>query len=247
MARNSPLSFAECRLALGSTRSLSQDSGKSFFGNLRKQAANALTASLPEDDRKELLDQLVPSSSVSSEEGDDEEELQHNTIAEAIAQARREEAERQESKWERERENIMAEAEEAAKARVESDLIIQQRRLAFEKWKAAVDQEKAAESAPTPSQTVAIDKEEEEEDHHPVLGKAVMDLGYKRVHLVPAASLAAIPVWKRQRIYRHNRAKDMAADKLKSLHLGLPGVISLYEVRECGLLISSANRVTVTL
>jgi hypothetical protein len=64
---------------------------------------------------------------------------------------------------------------------------------------------------------------------HPVLGQAIQDLGYKRMHLVSAEKLATIPVWKKQRIYRHERAKAMAADKLKTLHLGLPGVICLHE------------------
>jgi hypothetical protein len=68
-----------------------------------------------------------------------------------------------------------------------------------------------------------------EVNDHPVLGPVVADLGYKRVHLVSASALATIPIWKKQRVYRHDRAKTMAADKLKTKHLGLPGVICLHE------------------
>jgi len=64
---------------------------------------------------------------------------------------------------------------------------------------------------------------------HPILGPVLIDFGYKRIHTVSAETLATIPVWKKQRIYRHNRAKAMAQDKLKTLHLGLPGVICVHE------------------
>ena len=67
------------------------------------------------------------------------------------------------------------------------------------------------------------------DEDHPVLGPVIADLGYKRVHLVPATTLGTIPVWRRQRVYRHDRAKAMAADKLKTKHLGLPGVICIHE------------------
>jgi hypothetical protein len=85
--------------------------------------------------------------------------------------------------------------------------------------------EELKERAQKEAQAVATAKA----DVHPILGPVVSDLGYKRIHLVPAEKLAAIPVWKKQRIYRHDRAKVMAADKLKTLHLGLPGVICIHE------------------
>ena len=68
-----------------------------------------------------------------------------------------------------------------------------------------------------------------ETDVHPVLGPVVSDLGYKRVHLMSAGKLGTVPIWEKQRIYRHTRAKAMASDKEKTLHLGYPGVICLYE------------------
>jgi len=67
------------------------------------------------------------------------------------------------------------------------------------------------------------------EPDHPVLGPVIVDLGYKRMHLVSAGKLGTIPVWNRNRIYRNNRAKSMAAEKIKSMELGFPGVIGLHE------------------
>ena len=69
----------------------------------------------------------------------------------------------------------------------------------------------------------------EEEPLHPVLGPVLVDLGYKRIHLVSSGKLGTIPVWNRNRIYRNNRAKSMAMDKFKSMELGFPGVIGLHE------------------
>ena len=68
-----------------------------------------------------------------------------------------------------------------------------------------------------------------EEQAHPILGPCLLDLGYKRLHVVSTEALTAIKVWEKQRIYRHDRAKAMATDKLKTLRLGLPGVIGLHE------------------
>ena len=60
----------------------------------------------------------------------------------------------------------------------------------------------------------------------------IADLGYKKLFLTSAKALSAIPVWEKQRIYRHDRAKIMATDKLKKKDdngATLPGVITLYE------------------
>ena len=68
---------------------------------------------------------------------------------------------------------------------------------------------------------------------HPLLGPELAVLGSKRLYLVSVDTLVHLPVWKKQRTYRHDRAKVMAKDKAKSLHLGIPGVICLFEVRLC--------------
>lgn len=268
---------------------------------MRWKAANALTASLSATERQELLQRLdVNSSTVGNttnnnknqSEGSvvavaaDAEEQQQlemkNSIAEAVAAARAQESRLNAEKWEREKAKLLQEAEQAAVARMESDLAIQKRRIAFEKWKEQVESEKmiltATAAATTTTTTVdanehtaggnsislsSISSEDDVsmtqlpvtlavaddetttttteattaaaklkeimDEPHPILGPCLLDLGYKRVHVVSAQALAAIPVWKKQRIYRHDRAKAMAVDKQKTMHLGMPGVIGLHE------------------
>ncbi len=70
---------------------------------------------------------------------------------------------------------------------------------------------------------------------HPILGAPVLDLQYKKVFLLDAETLSALPVWEKQRIYRHDRAKAIANDKMKNPQHGLPGVITLYETKSGGL------------
>ena len=76
-------------------------------------------------------------------------------------------------------------------------------------------------------------QQEEKEDnsipHHPILGPQIASLSYKRIHLTSAATLASLPVYEKQRAYRHDRAKTMAKDKKKTLWAGIPGCIALYE------------------
>jgi hypothetical protein len=69
-------------------------------------------------------------------------------------------------------------------------------------------------------------------DVHPVLGPIISDLGYKRIHLVSSGKLGTLPVWNKNRIYRNDRAKSMAAEKMKSMHLGFPGVICVHEEKD---------------
>lgn len=64
---------------------------------------------------------------------------------------------------------------------------------------------------------------------HPVLGPIISDLGYKRIHLVSSGKLGTVPVWNKNRIYRNDRARAMALRKMKSMHLGFPGVICVHE------------------
>ena len=49
----------------------------------------------------------------------------------------------------------------------------------------------------------------------PVLGQLLADLGNKRVYLTDVPKLMRLPVWERQRVYRPERAKAMAAECLK--------------------------------
>jgi hypothetical protein len=217
---------------------------------LRVKAANALTSTLPQEDRTRLLEKLVgdhvgTTAAASSDETaadaaahDDDNDsmmMQQHSIEEAIAMAKAKEAERYQEKWEQQKEALIAEAEEAARRRIQSDLEIQKRQLAFEAWKKALEKEKQESEETNVVEVVSTPVQQEEPadlGDHPILGPVVADLGEKRIHLVSSRALAAIPVWKKQRIYRHSRANSMAKDKLKSLHLGLPGVIGIYEATD---------------
>ena len=220
-----------------------------WFVQLRWKAAHMLTSSLNDTERQELLRRMkLPATATASEasktkddEDDDNDAKSRNTlshsIAEAVAAARAQEIKLNQERWEREKDKLIRDAEIAARERIESDLLIQKRQMAFEQWKKsladAAAAKEAAASVPvmTPEAVPQEAKVEivEEIPPHPILGPCVLDLGYKRLHVVKAQALAAIPVWEKQRIYRHDRAKTMAVDKLKTLHLGMPGVIGLYE------------------
>jgi hypothetical protein len=209
------------------------DSATDYLSTLRRRAADALTSSLSKEERNQLLQKFEPeatSTRTAAAAQEDDSHVPAHSIAEAVAAARAQDAKLHQEKWEREKQQLVLDAEEAARARVGSDLAIQRRQLAFEAWKQKLEEEnKQQESAAA----VVISKETQQEQlgTHPILGPALVDLGHKRVHLVSAKALATIPVWKKQRIYRHERAKNMASDKLKSLDLGLPGIIGIYEVR----------------
>jgi hypothetical protein len=214
-----------------------------WFVQLRFRAANMLTVSLSLQEREELLHRLkLPSNATPAETEEKEVNTAMNhSIAEAVAAARAQEIKLNQERWEREKEKLIRDAEVAARERIESDLVLQKRRIAFEEWKkqlARAEEVKQAkemeavvvlDDSPSESMDVLSPTLEEQLPPHPVLGPCLLDLGYKRLHVVKAQSLAAIPVWEKQRIYRHDRAKSMAADKLKTMHLGMPGVIGLYE------------------
>jgi hypothetical protein len=238
---------------IGSTRRLQEVRciSSTWLGSLRVKAANALTSTLPQEDRTRLLEKLVgdhvgTTAAASSDETaadaaahDDDNDsmmmMQQHSIEEAIAMAKAKEAERYQEKWEQQKEALIAEAEEAARRRIQSDLEIQKRQLAFEAWKKALEKEKQESEETNVVEVVSTPVQQEEQadlGDHPILGPVVADLGEKRIHLVSSRALAAIPVWKKQRIYRHSRANSMAKDKLKSLHLGLPGVIGIYEATD---------------
>lgn len=168
------------------------------------------------------------------------------SIAEAIARFKAEESLRIADKLEEAR----REGEQAALARAQQDLILQQRKKAFEEWERnvavakkreeAIQKEKEEKAAmATQNEPKEVDTDTaaaaatevvvEEGPVHPVLGKTVADFGYKRLHIVSISVLENVPVWEKQRIFRYDRSKTMATDKMKTLHLGLPGVICLFE------------------
>ena len=231
------------------------ESAAQYYASLRWKFATSLTESLPKEQQEELLGRLNLGekepfkTSVNAPPAVETAEVQHS-IAEAVAAARAEEAKQQKAKFEKEASKLMAEAEAAARARVENELLIQHRRMAFEKWQQEVEretqqQQQQSQNSTTPlntnATTASFDEPQQHQQElmveepiaisdHPVLGSAVADFGYKRIHIASIAALKSLPVWKKQRSYRHQRAKAMASDKLKTLHLGMPGIITLHEV-----------------
>jgi hypothetical protein len=105
-----------------------------------------------------------------------------------------------------------------------------------EEYRALTEEEKeqvmALREQLSASPAASTTKTWEEERAHPILGPVIQDLGYNRIHLLSAGKLGTIPIWKKQRIYRHERAKAMVEDKWKSMPLGLPGVICLHEGKD---------------
>lgn len=140
----------------------------------------------------------------------------------------------------KEEERIRLEKEELKKREVE-----RQREEAFSKWQENVAKEQQQQEQKTANDAQMTEQEQSnsaikdsdntdlQQDHHPILGPKIAHLPYKRVHLTSASKLASLPVYEKQRAYRHDRAKEMAKDKKKTLWMGIPGVISLME-EECG-------------
>ena len=218
---------------------LSSDAAKSYIQSLRLRTASALTASLSTEDRDILLkpylkNQEVKDVNTSDPTTSDDVKKQEDTmsIGEAIASAVAQEARRSEASWERRKDDIYRQAEKAALERVQSDVqLLEHRKKHLSEW--AKDLQKDILSQNKNQKSTNVENEDAidvNENHHPILGKAHIDLSYKKIFIVPANKLAAIPIWDKQRAYRHDRAKNMAADKMKTIHLGLPGVITLHEV-----------------
>lgn len=138
----------------------------------------------------------------------------------------------------KEEERVRLEKEQLKKREIEL-----QREAAFVKWQenVAKEQQQEKEILDNPQHTEEQDNMKADVDapssmhqeHHPILGPQIAHLSYKRVHLTSAKKLASLPVYEKQRAYRHDRAKEMAKDKKKTLWMGIPGVISLME-EECG-------------
>lgn len=224
-----------------------------YFQTLRWKAANALMTSLSDSERQQLLQRLdiLPTTTTTTSNNSNGMnltagaanqgvEIMENkstsststtvvlSVAEAVAAARVQEAMRSSSSIAetstttksaaaaaaaQHREELWRQAQQAAHARVATEITALQQHL---------EKEAAASNANDNAANV-VEKE------CSILGPVVYDLGYKRCHVVSACQLTSIPVWERQRSYRHDRAKNMAKDKLKTLHLGMPGVISLHE------------------
>lgn len=212
-------------------------SSSDFWTSLRWKTVQALTTSILSPEEQEQFKKMSSSSHTTGADrtektghtsnSDNDDRTETLSIAQAIAQARAEEALKHEQKWQASKDEIIREAQEAARQRIQHDLLIQQQQeLKFQKWQQELMQEKQGKEnhpASSPSEVPS------EDNTHPVLGPVLADLGYKRIHVCSIQQLQDIPIWKKQRIYRHDRAKIMAQDKIKTMDLGLPGVIGLHQ------------------
>jgi hypothetical protein len=250
-----------------------------FLSMVRWGAANALTASLPNDQREELLNRMVTqkSSGVATPSSPREAWMVgRGSIQEEIAVTLAEESRLLDGNWETEADEMSKKIEDAAKARIESEFLVQKNRLEEDANKLIKDIEaeekpiedleghdhveqhlkktgdqievekekmtrleqdieeikiRRAAEVPHTDDDEAIERDEvgQANNVHPILGSVISDLGYKQIYLVPSEKLGTIPVWNKNRIYRHKRAQSMAKDKLKSMKLGFPGVVCLHE------------------
>lgn len=208
-------------VTLGTFRFKSTSSGSSFLDTasdiiaaLRWKAAHALTSSMSGDERFKLFERLDATKGKAEEQPpqhekdtttskEEMEQQIQNTIAEAVATARAQEAQRNKEEWQLQRGYFLKEAEEAARQRVESDLAIQQRRLQFEEWqqRVALEKQKMKDHDSHPAIITATEVESVDDKssmEHPILGPCILDLGYKRVHVVAAEALTSIPIWEKQ-------------------------------------------------
>lgn len=205
---------------------------RELMADLKLRIASTLTSSLSPKERERLLDNLgIPVNSTKVEkmtnQKEENEQKIRTSIGEAVAAELAREAAKSKRLLEAEREKIWKEAEAASIERIQNDLLIQERRVKLEQWKHDLEKEKMQELSISSTNQVSM-----KTNHHPILGPVIFDLGYKRIHIVSAKTLSAIPIWEKQRSYRHDRAKVMANDKMKSFDIGLPGVISIHENTE---------------
>lgn len=209
-----------------------QENLPKYFAALRLGAATALTASLETQEQQRLLEKIQGVAEQEAKPSGDDDPLQRTkpSVGETIAGISIQEAQRQKAQWEREKEILIQNAEMAARERVEKDLLIQEQRLLLEELRmVGASEEEQINAEDVFWKSLSETNSSVNSSVNPVLGEAVLDLGYKRVHVVSAKTLTTIPIWKKQRIYRQARAKAMAADKLATAEMGLPGIIALYE------------------
>ena len=187
----------------------------SFLGDLKVRVVQSIADSLPAEERERLIMSIGPGY------------VERKSVGEAVAAAMAKEQEFR-MEW-------VEKIEEAAKERIELE---QQLRSTAEKElvqmketlaKNSKGNELIAEEDDTSLGGNQLDIQTQAIDFHPVLGELIADLGYKRVYLTKTQNLSAIPIWEKQRAYRHARAKVIAREKLKRKQIGLPGVITLFE------------------
>jgi hypothetical protein len=245
----------EIRVFFGAVAGATAKAARDFSSALRFSAVNALTESLPKGERDLLLQRVT----LNERNGEDDDDAQSSSVGENIAAAAIGDLNMRpreyDEEWRKEKELLLKQAEQAAMERVENELEIQKKRIEFlqSQLELAEDPSKIVDLATRqyspqeydamsegektmvrqlreqfPVETAQADTQAETQDH-PLLGPVVLDLGYKRIHTSSVGRLGTIPVWNKQRIYRNDRVKSMAAQKWKNMHLGLPGIVCLHE------------------
>lgn len=203
-------------------------SATSYLASVRLKVASTLASTLSISERQNLFENLnidlskeVVESGVKASDLDSTNVPVTNSIGEVAAVAIAKESVSQLPSLEKEKEieKIWKTAEKATMERMANDILLKERKMKLDRWK--IDLEREKNEAGKTSEII--------EEEHPILGPTILDLGYKRIHVTSAKNLLAIPIWEKQRTYRHDRAKAMATDKIKTFQLGIPGVISLYE------------------
>lgn len=65
-------------------------------------------------------------------------------------------------------------------------------------------------------------------EQHPVFGELLHDFGYKKVYAsCPRQIREGVPVWERQRVFREERAQEIA-NAITGSEFGVPGVITIF-------------------
>lgn len=100
-------------------------------------------------------------------------------------------------------EEKLRKAAEAEKERIRKLDMEHKRELKFAKWQEEASREKK-EKRSTYAET-----SDPALDDHPILGRQIAHLQTKRLYLTSASTLASLPVYEKQRAYRHERAKVM--------------------------------------
>jgi hypothetical protein len=210
-----------------------------YIKSLRFKAAEQLSSHLTADEKRRMDANTKAAESDNESEGNVKASYggkNQPSIAELIAETKAKEAQRITGEMEEKWQQREAEVEQAVRKRLESDLELQRRQIAFEKWKEDLEREKQRQEAESQgekeSTAVATTSVMDALGEHPILGPTIVDLGHKRVCVSTTEKLASLPVWEKQRFYRHARATKMAKDKAKTIDVGLPGVIGIYEVRD---------------
>ncbi|GBG33864.1 Ribokinase [Hondaea fermentalgiana] len=76
-------------------------------------------------------------------------------------------------------------------------------------------------------------KARRQQEYHPIYGKLLHDFGYKKVFASEPKKLtnkSVVPVWEKQRIFRPERARQIAKAKKDDNRFGFPGVITMFDL-----------------